>query len=76
MGSACSTHGEKRNSCTVLVGKPEGRRSLGRPRHGLEDNIKMDLLEIGFGGMDWIDLGYDRKQWRALVTMVINIRVP
>jgi hypothetical protein len=76
MGRACSTHGEKRNSCTVLVGKPEGKRSLGRHRRRLEDNIKMDLTEIEFGDMDWIDLAQDRDQWRALVNTVMNLRFP
>jgi hypothetical protein len=57
-----------------LVGKPEGKRPLGRPRRRWEDNI-MDLRDIGWGGMDWIDLAQDRDQWRALVSTVINIRV-
>jgi hypothetical protein len=58
------------------VGKPKGKRPRGRPRHRLEDNIKMDLREIGWGGMDWIDLAQDRDQWRALVNTVMNLRVP
>jgi hypothetical protein len=58
------------------VGKPEGKRSLGRPRHRLVDNIKMDLLEIGWGGVDWICLAQDRDKWRALVNAVMNLRVP
>jgi hypothetical protein len=58
------------------VGKPEGRRPLGRPRHSWEDNIKMDLREIGWGGMDWIDLAQDRDQWRALVNTVMDLWVP
>jgi hypothetical protein len=62
--------------CTVLVGKPEGKRQLGRPRRRWEDNIKMDLQEVGCGGMDWIDLTYDRDRWRALVNAVMNFRVP
>jgi hypothetical protein len=57
------------------VGKPEGKRSLGRPRCRWEDNIRMDLREIGSGGMDWIDLDQNRDQWRALVNTVINLRV-
>jgi hypothetical protein len=76
MGTACSTHGEKRNSCRVLVGKPEGRRPLGRPRRRWEDNIKVDLKEMQWGGMDWIDLAQDRDQWRALVNTAMNLRVP
>jgi hypothetical protein len=57
------------------VEKPEGKRPLGRPRHRWEDNIKMDLREIGWGGMDWIDLAADRDQWRALLNTVMNLRV-
>jgi hypothetical protein len=60
----------------ILVGKPEGKRPLERPRRRCEDNIKMDLREIGWGGMDWIDLARDRDQWRALVNTVMNRRVP
>jgi hypothetical protein len=58
------------------VGKPEGMRALGRPRHRWVDNIKMDLREIGWGGMDWICLAQDKDQWRALVNTVMNLRVP
>jgi hypothetical protein len=58
------------------VGKPEGRRPLGRPRRGWEDNIKMDLREVGWGGMDWINLAEDRNRWRALVNAAMNLRVP
>jgi hypothetical protein len=58
------------------VGKAEGKRPLGRPRHRLGDNIKMDLRELGWGGMDWIDLTQDRDQWRALVNTVMNVLVP
>jgi hypothetical protein len=76
MVKACSTHGEKRNAYRILVGKPEGRRPLGRLRHRWEDNIKMDLREIGWGSMGWIDLAQDRDQWRALVNTVMNLRVP
>jgi hypothetical protein len=68
--------GEKRNAYVILVGKPEGKRPLGRPGHRWEDNIKMDLREIGWDGMDWTDLAQDRDQWRALVKTVMNIRVP
>jgi hypothetical protein len=58
------------------VGKPEGKRPLGRPRCSWEDNIITDLRDIGWGGMDWIDLAQDRDQWRALVSTVMNLRVP
>jgi hypothetical protein len=68
--------GEKRNAYGILVGKPEGKRPLGRPRRRWQDNIKMDLKEIGWGGMDWLDLAQDRDQWRALVNMVMNLWVP
>jgi hypothetical protein len=60
----------------VLVGRPEGKRPLGRPRHRLEDNIKMDLREIGIDGENWIQLAQDRVQWRAFVNTVMNLRVP
>jgi len=60
----------------VLVGKPEGKRPLGRPRLRWENNIKMDLQEEGCGGMDWMELAQDRDWWRALVNAVMNIRVP
>jgi hypothetical protein len=66
---------EKRNSYRILVGKPEGKRPLGRPKRRWEDNIKINLREIGWGGMDWIDVVQDRDQWRALVNMVMNLRV-
>jgi hypothetical protein len=68
--------GEKRNVYRLLVEKPEGKRCIGRPRHRWTDNIKRDLLEIGFGGVDWIGLAQDRYRWRALVNVVINLRVP
>jgi hypothetical protein len=67
---------EKRNASRILVGKPEGKKPLGRLRRSWEDNIKMDLREIGWGGMDWIDLAQDGNQWRALVNTVMNLRVP
>ena len=60
----------------VLVGNPEGRRPLGRPRRRWVDNIRMDLQEVGFGCMDWIELVHDRDSWRALVSAVMNLRVP
>jgi hypothetical protein len=59
----------------ILVGRPEGRRPLGRPRHRWEDNIKMGLQEVGLG-MEWIELAQDRDRWRALVNAVMNFRVP
>jgi hypothetical protein len=68
--------GEKRNAYRILVGKPEGKRPLGRPRRRWVDNIKMDLREIGWDGMDWIDLAQDRDEWKVLVNTVMNIRVP
>jgi hypothetical protein len=76
MGRACSTNGVKRNAYRILVGKPEGKRRLRRPRCKWKDNIRIDLREIGWGGMDWIDLAHDRDQWRALVNTVMNLRVP
>jgi hypothetical protein len=68
--------GETRNAYRILVGKPEGKRPLGRPRHRLVGNIKMDLGEIGWDGRDWIELAQNRDQWRALVNMVMNLQVP
>jgi hypothetical protein len=65
--------GEKRNAYRILVGKPEGRRALGRPRCRWVDNIKIDLREIGWDVVDWIDLAQDRDQWRALVNTVMNL---
>jgi hypothetical protein len=76
MGGACSTNGKKRNSYRILVVKQEGKRPLGKPRRRWKNNIKMDLREIGWGGVDWIDLAQDGDQWRALVNTVINLRVP
>jgi hypothetical protein len=68
--------GEGRGAYRILVGRPEGRRPLGRPRRRWEDNIKLDLQEVGWGGMDWIDMAEDRDRWRALVSAVMNLRVP
>ena len=68
--------GERRGAYRVLVRKPGGKRPLGRPRSRWEDNIKIDLQEVGCGGMDWIDLAQDRDSWRALLNVVLNLRVP
>jgi hypothetical protein len=68
--------GERRNSYRILVGKPEGKRPLGRPRRRWVNNIKMDLREVGCDGRDWIDLAQDRNRWRAHVNAVMNLRVP
>jgi hypothetical protein len=65
--------GEKRNAYRLLVGKPEGKRPLGRPRHRLVDSIRMDLGEVGCGNVDWIGLAKDRNRWRALVNSVLNL---
>jgi hypothetical protein len=68
--------GEVRGTYNILVGRPEGRRPLGRPRRRWEDNIKMDLKDVGFGDVDWIHWAQDRDRWRALVNTVMNLRVP
>jgi hypothetical protein len=68
--------GEKRNAYRLLVGKPEGRRTLGRPRRRWVNNIRMDLVEVEWGDVDWIGLAQDRDRWRALVNSVLNPRVP
>jgi hypothetical protein len=75
MGRAYSTNGVKRNAYRILVGKPEGKRPLGRPRHGWKNDMKIDLKEIGWGGMYWIHLAQDRDQWRTLMNTVMNIWV-
>jgi hypothetical protein len=67
--------GERRGAYRALVGKPEGRRPLGKPRRRWEDNIKMDLRKVGCGGADWVVLAQDRDRWRALVYTVMNLRV-
>jgi len=66
----------RRGVYVVLVGKPEGKRPLGRPRRRWEDNIKMDLQEVRCGGKDWIEMSQDRDRWWALVSAVMNLRVP
>jgi hypothetical protein len=76
MGRDVARMGEKRNPYRISVGKPERKRPLGRPRHRWEDNIRMDLRKMGWGGMEWIDLDQDRDQWRSLVNMIMNLRVP
>ena len=68
--------GERRGGYRVFVGKPEGKRTSGRSRRRWEDNIRMDLQEVGCGGMDWIELAQGRDRWRALVSAVMNLRVP
>jgi hypothetical protein len=76
MGRACSTNGDKKNEYRILVGKPEGKSTLGRPRCRWVDNIKVDLEETGCSGMDWIDLVQDSDRWKAPVNTVMNFRVP
>ena len=76
MGGACSTYGERKGLYRVLVGKPEGKRPLGRPRRRWDYNIKMDLQEVECGGMDWIDVAQDKDRWRVLVNAVMNLQVP
>jgi hypothetical protein len=76
VGGACSTNEGERNTYRLLVGKPEGKRQLGRPRRKWIDNIKMDLSETGLNVVDWIGLAQDKCKWRALVNSVMNLRVP
>jgi hypothetical protein len=76
IGGACSTNGAKRNAYRILVRKPEGKRPLGRFRRGWDDNINMELRDIGCGSMAWIDLAWDRDQRKALVNTVVNLQVP
>jgi len=75
MGHVASMGG-KRGIYRVLVGKPDGKRPLGRPRHRWEDNIKMDIQEVGCRGMDWIELAQGRDRWQALVNAVMNLLFP
>jgi hypothetical protein len=76
MGGTCGTHGGGRGVYRVLVGRSEGKRLLGRPRRRWEDNINLDLREIGIDGANWIQLAQDRVRWRASVNTVINLRIP
>ena len=76
MGWACGAYGEERGVYRVLLGKPEGRKPLGRPRRRWVDNISMYLQEVGCGYMDWTGLDQDRDRWRTLVSVVMNLRVP
>jgi hypothetical protein len=76
MGVPCSTDGEKRNAYRLLVGKPEGKRPLGRPRRRWVDNIKRDHGVVGWGDVDWIGLAQVWNRWRALVNSVLNLRIP
>jgi hypothetical protein len=76
MGGACGEYGEERGVHRVLVGKPEGKRPLVRPRRRWEDNIRMGLQEVGGDFGDWMELAQNRDRWRALVSTVKNFRVP
>jgi hypothetical protein len=76
MGGECRTHSEKRNAYRILVRKPEGKRSLRRPKRKWVGNIKIDFREIGWDGVDWIDMAQDKDQWRALLNTVLNLRAP
>jgi hypothetical protein len=76
MVRACSTNVDKRNASGILMGKPEGKRSLGRPIRTWVDNIKMDLRDTNCGVMDWIDMAQNRDRWRVLVNTVMSLWVP
>jgi hypothetical protein len=76
MGVASITYGESRGVYMILVGKSEGKRPLGKPRRRWENNIKMDMQEMGCEDTDWIDVAQDRDRWRALVNAVMKLRVP
>jgi hypothetical protein len=76
MGWSCSAYGGRERHVKDLVGKPEGKRPLGLIRRRWDDNIKMNLQEVGCGDMDWIELAQDRERWRAILNAVINFRFP
>jgi hypothetical protein len=76
MGRACNIHGVKKNVCRILVGKPEGKRPVGRHKDKWEDNIKMNIIETEQDGMGWVDLAQDMDQCRALMNTVMNLGVP
>jgi len=76
MGGACSAYAGEESHIQGFGGETEGKKQLGRPRRRWEDNIKMDLQEVGFGYMDWIELAQDRDRWRTLGSAVMNLRVP
>jgi hypothetical protein len=76
MGGARSAYGERKDIYRVLVGKPEDKYQLGRPRRRWKDHIEIDLQAVGCGGMDWIELAQGRDRWRTLVNAVRNLRVP
>jgi hypothetical protein len=76
MAKVCTAHTEHRNTYRILVAKPKGKRPLGRPGRSWKDNIKIDVRELRWGDIDWIDLTLDRKQWKAYVNTVKNLRVP
>jgi hypothetical protein len=76
VGGPCSTNEEKRNANRLLIGKPDGKGPLGRPRRRWVDNIRMDLGKVGWGDVDWIGLSKDRNRWRSFVNSVLDLRVP
>jgi hypothetical protein len=76
IGGHVARMGEGKSVSRSFLGKPEGKRPLGRPRRGWEDNINWDLQEVGYGGMDWTEVVQARDRWRALVNAVMNIQVP
>jgi hypothetical protein len=76
MGKSCSQNEEGRSAVNILVSKPTGKRPLGRPRRRWEDNIRMDLKEIGINTKNWVDSAQDKDYWRAVVNAALNLRVP